>query len=71
MLQVMLARTPHLAAPEIRAWLPTRLRPPQVSSIDDDADGRSDDDAAAARIGRCRCRRSTRADMAYWRLDYF
>jgi predicted N-acetyltransferase YhbS len=33
MLQVMLARTPHLAAPDLGAWLPVRLRPPQVTSI--------------------------------------
>lgn len=31
MLQVMLARTPHLAAPVIRAWLPEGFAPPQVT----------------------------------------
>ena len=39
MLQVMLARTPHLPAPEIRAWLPQGLVPPQVMRADDDANG--------------------------------
>lgn len=33
MLQVMLARSPHLEAPHIRGWLPAGLRPPQISSI--------------------------------------
>jgi predicted N-acetyltransferase YhbS len=30
-LQTMLARTPHLETPEIRAWLPHGFRPPQVT----------------------------------------
>jgi GNAT superfamily N-acetyltransferase len=34
MLQVMLARTPHLAQPDIVAWLPDTLAPPQVARID-------------------------------------
>ena len=33
MLQVMLARTPHLPPPEILAWLPHGFVPPQVSSM--------------------------------------
>jgi predicted N-acetyltransferase YhbS len=34
MLQAMLARTPHLDAPEIRAWLPSGFAPPQIEVID-------------------------------------
>jgi GNAT superfamily N-acetyltransferase len=34
MLQAMLARTPHLAQPDIRAWLPHGFVPPQVEVID-------------------------------------
>ena len=33
MLQVMLARTPHLPPPEIRAWLPHDFTPPQVTRV--------------------------------------
>jgi GNAT superfamily N-acetyltransferase len=39
MLQVMLARTPHLPAPEIRGWLPQGLVPPQVTRVDEQATG--------------------------------
>jgi len=39
MLQVMIARTPHLPAPEIRAWLPHDLIPPQVTRVDEQANG--------------------------------
>jgi len=39
MLQVMLARTPHLPAPEIRGWLPQGLVPPQVTRLDEQATG--------------------------------
>jgi GNAT superfamily N-acetyltransferase len=34
MLQVMLARTPHLPQPDIVAWLPDTLAPPQVARVD-------------------------------------
>ena len=34
MLQVMLARTPHLDAPEIVAWLPHGFVPPQVEIVE-------------------------------------
>ena len=34
MLQVMLARTPHLPSPDIVAWLPDTLAPPQLARID-------------------------------------
>ena len=33
MLQAMIARTPHLPAPEIRAWLPHDFTPPQVTRV--------------------------------------
>ncbi|HYE85674.1 MAG TPA: hypothetical protein VEA16_04935, partial [Vicinamibacterales bacterium] len=33
MLQVMLARTPHLGPPEIRAWLPHDFLPPQITRL--------------------------------------
>jgi GNAT superfamily N-acetyltransferase len=33
MLEAMIARTPHLPAPEIRAWLPHGFTPPQVTRI--------------------------------------
>jgi GNAT superfamily N-acetyltransferase len=33
MLQAMIARTPHLPAPEIRAWLPHGFTPPQVTRV--------------------------------------
>jgi GNAT superfamily N-acetyltransferase len=34
MLQVMLARAPHLPAPEIRAWLPHGFVPPQLTIVE-------------------------------------
>jgi predicted N-acetyltransferase YhbS len=34
MLQLMLARTPHVPAPEIRAWLPHDFTPPQVTRVE-------------------------------------
>lgn len=33
MLQALIARTPHRAAPEIHGWLPHGLAPPQVASV--------------------------------------
>jgi len=33
MLQAMIARTPHLPAPEIRAWLPHDFTPPQITRV--------------------------------------
>ncbi|HUE87404.1 MAG TPA: GNAT family N-acetyltransferase [Vicinamibacterales bacterium] len=33
MLQAMMARTPHLSDPEIRAWLPHDFTPPQVTRV--------------------------------------
>lgn len=37
MLQVMLARTPHLPQPQIRGWLPHGFSPPQISLIESQA----------------------------------
>jgi GNAT superfamily N-acetyltransferase len=34
MLQTMIARTPHLPPPEIRAWLPPGFTPPQVTRVE-------------------------------------
>jgi GNAT superfamily N-acetyltransferase len=34
MLQLMLARSPHLDAPVIRGWLPPDFAPPQISRVD-------------------------------------
>jgi predicted N-acetyltransferase YhbS len=34
MLEAMLARTPHLEAPDIRAWLPHDFRPPQLDLVE-------------------------------------
>jgi hypothetical protein len=34
MLQVMLARAPHLAAPPICGWLPQGFHPPQISRVE-------------------------------------
>ena len=34
MLQVMLARTPHITPPEITAWLPPNVAPPQVRRLE-------------------------------------
>lgn len=39
MLQVMLARTPHLDSPEIFAWLPHALTPPQITRVETAAIG--------------------------------
>ena len=70
MLQVMLARTPHLEAPEIRAWLPTNLRPPQLSAI------ATTPTSEVLMIRPLQDRTLPlppldAADVAYWRLDYF
>jgi len=70
MLQVMLARTPHLPAPAIRGWLPRGLRPPQVASIAT---------APTAEVLMIRPLKDRTlplppldaADVAYCRLDYF
>jgi hypothetical protein len=70
MLQVMLARTPHLEAPQIRAWLPGSLRPPQVSSIT----ATPTSDVLMIRPLQDRTLPLPpldAADVAYCRLDYF
>ena len=70
MLQVMLARTPHLEPPQIRAWLPSGLHPPQLSSM-------TTSPTAEVLMMRPLKDRTLPlppldpADVAYWRLDYF
>ena len=70
MLQVMLARTPHLSAPEIRAWLPDGLRPPQLSSMT------TSPTAEVLMVRPLKDRTLPlppldAADVSYFRLDYF
>ncbi|MBA3269120.1 MAG: GNAT family N-acetyltransferase [Acidobacteria bacterium] len=70
MLQVMLARTPHLDAPEIRAWLPQGFVPPQVTRTDEHATG----GAMMIRPLRDRTLPLPPLDahqVVYWRNDYF
>jgi predicted N-acetyltransferase YhbS len=69
-LQAMLARTPHLESPHIRAWLPATLRPPQVSSIT----ATPTSDVLMIRPLQDRTLPLPpldAADVAYCRLDYF
>ena len=70
MLQVMLARTPHLAAPDIVAWLPDTLTPPQVSRTD------SHPTAEVMMIRPLKDRTLPlppldARQVAYWHSDYF
>jgi predicted N-acetyltransferase YhbS len=70
MLQVMLARTPHLPPPPIVAWLPHDFTPPQVSRI------RTQPTREVLMIrpltGRTLPLPPLDANqVAYWRLDYF
>jgi predicted N-acetyltransferase YhbS len=70
MLQVMLARTPHLEQPEVRAWLPQGFAPPQVQIT---ASG-STADVLMIRPLQDRTLPLppiAAEDVAYWRLDYF
>jgi predicted N-acetyltransferase YhbS len=70
MLQVMLARSPHVEAPQIRAWLPATLRPPQVSTLSTT----STRDVLMIRPLQDRelpLPPLDAADVAYCRLDYF
>ena len=70
MLQVMLARTPHLPPPEIRAWLPHDFTPPQVTRVQTQS-------SAGTLMIRPLTDRSLPMppldanQVAYWRLDYF
>jgi GNAT superfamily N-acetyltransferase len=70
MLQVMLARTPHVPTPEIRAWLPHDFTPPQVT--------RAHTAAIAATLMIRPLKDRTLPlppldanQVVYWRLDYF
>ena len=70
MLQVMLARTPHLAAPEIRAWLPHGFTPPQISRVDETPLG----EVMMIRPLKDRTLPLPPLEanqVVYWRLDYF
>ena len=70
MLQVMLARTPHLPAPRIGAWLPHDFTPPQVTRVHTQAT------SEVLMIRPLKDRTLPLPpldgkDVAYWRLDYF
>lgn len=70
MLQVMLARTPHLPAPEIRAWLPHDFTPPQVTRVQTQAT------AGMLMVRPLKDRTLPMPPLdanhvVYWRLDYF
>ena len=70
MLQAMIARTPHLSAPEIRAWLPHGFVPPQVTRIDEETR------AGVMMIRPLQDRTLPlppleAQQVAYWRNDYF
>ena len=70
MLQVMLARHPGEAPPEIRTWWPDNLRPPQVTV----ADVTSPPGVLMIRPLRDRTLPLpplSAAEVAYWHLDYF
>ena len=70
MLQAMLARTPHLATPDIRAWLPHDFVPPQTAIV-----GR--EPTTEVMMVRALKDRSlplpplSASDVIYWRADYF
>jgi GNAT superfamily N-acetyltransferase len=70
MLQAMLARTPSVAPPEIRAWLPEGFVPPQVSAID------THPTAEVMMIRPLKDRTLPlppleASQVVYWRSDYF
>lgn len=70
MLQVMLARTPHLPPPEIRAWLPHDFTPPQVTRVETYATT----ETLMIRPLKDRTLPLPPLDgnhVVYWRLDYF
>ena len=70
MLQAMLARTPHLDQPEIRAWLPATLVPPQVEVIE----RKPTEEIMMIRPLQDRSLPLPplpAADTIYWHLDYF
>lgn len=70
MLQVMLARTPHLPPPQIHAWLPHDFTPPQVTRL------HTRPTAEVMMIRPLKDRTLPLPpldgrDVVYWRLDYF
>jgi hypothetical protein len=70
MLQVMLARTPHVPPPEIRAWLPFDFTPPQVRRV------QSQPTASTMMLRPLKDRTLPlppleASEVAYPRLDYF
>jgi GNAT superfamily N-acetyltransferase len=70
MLQVLIARTPHLPPPEIRAWLPADFTPPQVTRASTQATA----ETLMIRPLKDRTLPLPPLDgnhVAYWRLDYF
>ena len=70
MLQAMLARTPHLVQPEIRAWLPGNLVPPQVEIVET----KPTEEIMMIRALKDRSLPLPplpAADTVYWHLDYF
>jgi hypothetical protein len=70
MLQVMLARTPHLPPPRIASWLPHDFTPPQVTRVQT----RTPRDVFMIRPLKDRTLPLPPLDandVVYWRLDYF
>jgi GNAT superfamily N-acetyltransferase len=70
MLQAMLARTPHLPPPDIHAWLPHDVMPPQVRRVA----SRAPHEVLMIRPLKDRSLPLPPLDanhVAYWRLDFF
>jgi GNAT superfamily N-acetyltransferase len=70
MLQVMLARTPHLPPPEIRVWLPHDFTPPQLTRVETYTPA----ETLMIRPLQNRTLPLPPLDanhLVYWRLDYF
>jgi GNAT superfamily N-acetyltransferase len=70
MLQVMLARTPHLPPPQINAWLPHDFTPPQIRRVHT----RPSTEVLMIRPLKDRSLPLPPLDgnhVTYWRLDYF
>lgn len=70
MLQVMLARTPSVDPPEIRAWLPNGFVPPQIAAVD------TQPTAEVMMIRPLKDRTLPLpplepSQVVYWRSDYF
>jgi GNAT superfamily N-acetyltransferase len=67
-LQAMIARSPHLAAPQIYAWLPPGFDPPQLSRVE----SQPTNDVMMIRALNARDLLHLDADdVVYWRSDYF